>query len=164
MTVPRLRPTKVAYDFPAGGLDPFDVEEPRTQHLYDAGGWSRAWVAGRSWPAPPPGRIHDVIPLPYKSVSLLEKLAVVVNGVVLREWPETGHASATRRLPGRLRPAGLWRDRCGSAYVLIRQSGGARTGFDTYEDAIATAVRPCPHPATWLVGRVLAYRSAFAYR
>ncbi|WP_216214180.1 hypothetical protein [Amycolatopsis aidingensis] len=160
MTVPRPRPTKVSYDYPLGGLDPFDLDEPRTQHLYDVGGWSRAWVAGEPWQQECRA-VHDALPVGYKALSLLEKLAVVVNGVVLREWPETSHsADGLRRLVDYSQRSVVRRETWMFPYRLVRQAGGGTSGFDSYEDAIATAVRPRPQPATVLVCRVLAHRQA----
>ncbi len=160
VTVPRLSPTKVSYDYPSGGLDPFDVDEPRTQHLYEACGWSRAWVAGEAWAlwSAESRATSEVIPLQYRSHSLLEKLAVVVNGIVLREWPETPQpAYALWREVERAQRSGARRESWMLPYRLIRQNGNGRNAFDVYEDAIATAVRPSPQAVTWLVCRVLAH-------
>ena len=91
--MPLLPSTRTTYDCPAGGLDPFDVTEPRTQYVLDARGLGRAWVA----PEDPNARFFGLdeaefdekLQPGYKYVRILEKLAVVSEGRLLREWSPT---------------------------------------------------------------------------
>lgn len=95
--MPFLPPTQTMYDCPADGLDPFDVTEPRTQYVLDARGLGRAWVA----PSDPEARFYGLdekdfdakIQPGYKYVRVLEKLAVVSGGQLLREWPQTARTT-----------------------------------------------------------------------
>jgi len=91
--MPTLPPTRVSYDCPEGGLDPFDVAEPRTQYALDARGLGRAWVAPQDAHAPFFGLdsadFDRKIQPGYKYVRIMEKLAVVSGGRLLREWTQT---------------------------------------------------------------------------
>jgi hypothetical protein len=87
MDTPRIPPTKLTYDTPRGGLDPFDVDEDRTQHVVEARGWGRGWVPGDDRVVP--DSIYDDIPMGYRYLAVVEKLAVVVDGRVIRAWPVT---------------------------------------------------------------------------
>jgi hypothetical protein len=87
MDTPRIRPTKLRYDTPRGGLDPFDIDEARTQHVVEARGWGRGWVPGDDRVVP--GSVYDDIPMGYRYLAVVEKLAVVVDGRVIRAWPAT---------------------------------------------------------------------------
>ncbi|MFD0684833.1 hypothetical protein [Actinomadura fibrosa] len=83
MVTPRIPPTRLKYDTPRDGLDPFDVDEARTQHVVEA----RGWVPGGDRVVP--SSIYDEIPMGYKYLAVVEKLAVVVDGRVVRAWPAT---------------------------------------------------------------------------
>ncbi|GLY90273.1 hypothetical protein [Actinoallomurus iriomotensis] len=87
MNTPRVPPTKVTYETPKGGLDPFDVDEARTQHVVEARGWGYGWVPGDERVVP--GSVYDDIPMGYRYLAIVEKLAIVVDGRVVREWPVT---------------------------------------------------------------------------
>src|SRR5947209_6715186 len=87
--------TAIGYEFPtADWLDPFDIDEPRTQWFFvNQDRISRAWVA----PADPDGGwgLAEGEPLwqtfnnPRSCLHCLEKVAIVSGGRVLREWAPT---------------------------------------------------------------------------
>jgi hypothetical protein len=149
---------KISYDYPVGGLDPFDVTESRTQHLYFASGWARAWAADEPLPAQPVN-IMDAIPVGYKALSTIEKLAVVADGEVLRQWPatDTFDEPFRRNLSPVLRaePSGA-RQSWPYDYWLMSTTR-AWYGFDDYATALATAIHRTGD--TWLVGRPLRHDS-----
>jgi hypothetical protein len=83
---------EVAYDWPDGGGAPFEVSADETRWVLVAG--SRF---GRTWPAGDPRDFGSWgpdferrVPMGYKVIQIAERLAVVEQGRVLREWPETG--------------------------------------------------------------------------
>ena len=96
-------PSDVAYECPTGGLDPFDVTEPGTQRLFEARGLGRAWVTtpeadSAAWKQAWEGGV----PMGYRTLSLLEKQAVVAEGLLVAEWdagrePERGSLPASER-------------------------------------------------------------------
>ncbi|WP_394824506.1 hypothetical protein [Pendulispora albinea] len=97
--LPTLSATSLGYDFPAGGLDPFDVQEPETQWFVDARGYTRAWKHSEGerdvvYMSPPESEFAKKVPMGYKYVRILEKLAVVTRGLLVREWAETSRAPA----------------------------------------------------------------------
>jgi len=83
---------EVTYDWPEAGGAPFDVSDDATRWVLVAGSrFGRTWPAGDrldfgSWAPGFEGRV----PMGYKVIQLAERLAVVEEGRVLREWPETG--------------------------------------------------------------------------
>jgi hypothetical protein len=90
--------TAVGYEFPtADWLDPFDVDEGRTQWFFvNQDRISRAWIApaptgdGEQWwgfaRSEP---LWEVFTNPRSCLYCLEKAAVVAEGAVLREWAST---------------------------------------------------------------------------
>ncbi|WP_394835724.1 hypothetical protein LVJ94_02195 [Pendulispora rubella] len=96
-SLPMLSPTAISYDFPAGGLDPFDLQEAETQWFVDARGYTRAWKHSEGeraveYMSPTDSEFSKKIPMGYKYIRILEKLAVVTRGLLAREWPETSRA------------------------------------------------------------------------
>ncbi|WP_344883923.1 hypothetical protein [Allokutzneria multivorans] len=90
--------TAIGFEFPAADwLDPFDVDEPRTQWFYvNDDKLSRAWIApadGNASDALGDGYHSGVFTNPRSCLYVLEKAAIVLGGSVVREWTPT--ASAT---------------------------------------------------------------------
>jgi hypothetical protein len=136
---------EVWYDWPDGGGAPFDTSADETHWVLEASG-----RLGRTWPA---GDLMDFgswdpsfehrVPVGYKTIAAVERLAVVVEGTVVREWPGT-----------RYHPAG-------TTYVAEDGQGGEKDpdgrwishAHETYEDALADAKGMKDRRV--LVGRVL---------
>lgn len=142
----------IRYDWPAGGPDPFDVEPAETLWVLvdGAGRWGRAWPAGDlrdfgSW-----GEFEQRVPMGYKVVQVLERLAVVKAGRVRRTWAPT--------------PAETWIGPWGSIgglpYCALPRSGGAPAGFTSYDEALGAAVAGSAGDASddsaWIAGRRIA--------
>ncbi|GAA1991147.1 hypothetical protein [Catenulispora subtropica] len=87
--------TAIGYEFPkADWLDPFDVDETRTQWFFvNQDRISRAWVAPTGedawWGFARSERLWDVFDNPRSCLYCLEKLVIVSGGQVLREWSPT---------------------------------------------------------------------------
>jgi hypothetical protein len=83
---------QVDHDWPEGGGAPFDTAPDETRWVLFARG-----RFGRTWPA---GDALDFgssttdfarrVPLGYTTIQVVERLAVVDRGTVLREWPLSG--------------------------------------------------------------------------
>lgn len=95
-------PSFITYDCPQGGLNPFDVEEPATQHLFEAAGgglvfFSRAWIGSKDPHDKTDKADQDAeaeayyggIPPARANQYLWEKLAVIHQGRLIAAWPET---------------------------------------------------------------------------
>lgn len=91
--LPVLPPSDIQYDTPSGGLDPFDVTEGRTQWFVEARGFGRAWVAN-GMDSPEVGQLYDRIPMGYRYLAIVEKLAIVSGGLLQREWAPTGEQAS----------------------------------------------------------------------
>jgi hypothetical protein len=116
---------EVRYDWPQGGGDPFDTAADETHWVLEASGW-----LGRTWPA---GDLMDFgswdpsfehrVPVGYKTIAALERLAVVVQGAVVREWPGTSHHpdattyTAVDGQGGEKGPDGRWISHTHDTYV-----------------------------------------------
>ncbi|MFC7327931.1 hypothetical protein [Marinactinospora rubrisoli] len=183
-------PTAIRYDFPSGGLDPFDVAESRTQWVIEARGWARAWVPDDPAAAADPYVLRvagespfDGIPMGYRYLAVLEKLAVVVAGEPVREWPEAApdtrardvsvafdrgarpgeplDDAAIRRYLGNDRPWPWW----ALPYRVLPQTsrepwpdGTVAPGHHGYPQALSTA-RAVGSAEPVMVARVLAHAS-----
>ena len=90
--LPELPPTDIQYDTPAGGLDPFDLAEGRTQWFVEARGFGRGWVAA-GMDSAEVGQLYDDIPMGYRYLAIVEKLAIVAGGLLQREWAPTGEVA-----------------------------------------------------------------------
>ncbi|GAB3426127.1 hypothetical protein [Flindersiella endophytica] len=86
--LPALPPTGIQYDTPTAGLDPFDLTEPSTQWFVEARGFGRGWVAA-GMSSPEVGQLYDDIPMGYRYLAIVEKLAIVSGGLLQREWAPT---------------------------------------------------------------------------
>jgi hypothetical protein len=81
---------EVAWDWPDGGGAPFDASADETRWVLVAGKrFGRTWPAGDrrdfgSWD--PDFQLR--VPMGYKVIQVVERLAVVDHGRVVREWPE----------------------------------------------------------------------------
>jgi hypothetical protein len=116
-------------------IDPFDVTEPETQSIYIGGTQlSYAYLWPRVVDAEQQGRkvvLQQAIPMGYKILRDAQKIAVALDGAVVREWPITaasftnGYASADPIVPGqRSEPDDSWlRGVCG--YTVF--TSGVRT-------------------------------------
>lgn len=83
---------EVTYDWPEGGGAPFDTSDAETRWVLVAGSrFGRSWPAGdrRGFGSTGPD-FERRVPMGYKVIQLAERLAVVEQGRVVREWPETG--------------------------------------------------------------------------
>src|SRR4051794_10806850 len=88
--------TAIGYAFPtADWLDPFDLDEGRTQWFFvNQDRLSRAWVAPTGadaewWGFARSEPLWEVFNNPRSCLYCLEKVAVVAEGRVLREWVPT---------------------------------------------------------------------------
>ncbi|GAB1641288.1 hypothetical protein [Krasilnikovia sp. MM14-A1259] len=88
-SAPALPVTGLRVDWPARGLDPFDLTERRTQRMYYASGYTRAFPAEEDYGAYDDRAVADAVPHGYTALSLLEKLAVVHDGILIAEWPRS---------------------------------------------------------------------------
>lgn len=89
----------MTYDWPEGGGAPFDTSADETQWVLLA-----STRFGRTWPA---GDLRDFgsydpsfekrVPVGYKTIAAVERLAVLAHGHVLREWAATRHHPAGTR-------------------------------------------------------------------
>jgi hypothetical protein len=113
--LPVLTPTTVRYDFPVTAkLDPFDLREPETQWLLGMRAFSSAWKHTD------PVALNDSefsqrVLQPYTYGYLVEKLAVVAGGLLIREWPATDREADITEGPFRvyfktLRQVSYYRD------------------------------------------------------
>jgi hypothetical protein len=96
-------PSFITYDLPKGGLNPFDVEEPATQHLFKVVGaltggarYSRAWIGSKDPDDKTDTADRDAsneayygMPAARATQDLWEKLAVIHQGRLIAAWPET---------------------------------------------------------------------------
>lgn len=180
-------PAWITYDCPKGGLNPFDVEEPATQHLFKAEGaltggarFSRAWIGSKDPDdtADTADRDADAeayyggIPPARATQFLWEKLAVIHQGRLIAAWPETA-------MP-------LYRPDCPDPYRVLDSTLNERDqgrglhhdephappyGHQSYDQA-ATAARTLTHEAgeagwagwtgeTVMVARLLGARSLY---
>ncbi|MFD1047617.1 hypothetical protein ACFQ1S_19790 [Kibdelosporangium lantanae] len=97
-----LTPTAIRYDFPiTAKLDPFDLREPETQWLLGMRAFSSAWKHTDPV-ALDDNEFHQRVLLPYTYGYLMEKLAVVAGGLLVREWPATDRKSTVTEGPYRL--------------------------------------------------------------
>ncbi|MFI5494997.1 hypothetical protein [Actinoplanes sp. NPDC051859] len=72
-------------DWPGGGPDLFDLRHEQTARLYWARNTpSRLFGMDPTVPDPDP---YPAIPMGYTTLQLLEKLAIVAGGQLLRLWP-----------------------------------------------------------------------------
>lgn len=84
------RAAGVVWDWPADGGTPFDTTADETSWLLAVGSqFGRTWPAGDrrdfgSWETDFEARV----PMGYKTIQIVERLAVVDRGEVLREWPQ----------------------------------------------------------------------------
>ena len=166
-----LPATRLRYDTPPGGLDPFDITEPRTQHVVEARGWGRGWVPADDFV--PPDAIYQDIEMGYRYLAVLEKLAVVVSGQVVREWPITAATDrAFRRTVAFERGASVNEDLTDAVIegywttdrpwlpwtrpyrVLTQDLSHPAIGSPTYNEALTEALS-LPTPA--LIARVLSH-------
>ncbi|NUR30679.1 MAG: hypothetical protein HOV83_33315 [Catenulispora sp.] len=88
--------TAIGYQFPtADWLDPFDLDEGRTQWFFvNQDRLSRAWVApseadADGWGFATSEPLWETFTNPRSCLYCLEKVAVVADGQVLREWVQT---------------------------------------------------------------------------
>lgn len=128
---PKPTPSDITYDCPQGGLDPFDVCEARTQHLFVARGWCRAWVASEAADAQAyDDAYRGGVPMGYKSLVVHEKLAVVDGGSLIAGWEETATPSVPPHHEADFEP-----------YRLLVQAGARDVGSHlSYEDALGAAL------------------------
>jgi len=122
---------EVFYDWPEDGGAPFDATDDETRWVLVASG-----RFGRTWPA---GDLRDFgsldpsfekrVTVGYKTISAVERLAVVGRGRVAREWAPTRHHLT------------------GTTFVVYDGRGGERGSdgtwishtHDTYDAALAEA-------------------------
>ncbi|AUI50952.1 hypothetical protein [Arthrobacter crystallopoietes] len=128
---PSPTPSIITWDCPQDGLDPFDIDEPQTQHLFLARGWCRGWIAS----AEADNQAYDDayrggVPMGYKSLVAHEKLAVVNQGTLVAAWSETD----TPSVPPHHDPA--WR-----IYRLLLQRDATDAGsYASYREALDAAL------------------------
>jgi hypothetical protein len=91
---PLLDPAEVVvrYDWPVGGEHPFDLTSDETRWVLYAGAWGRAWRPG-TWGDFGDWTSEFPVPMGYKQLLAIERLAVLSLGRVVREWSETGLSS-----------------------------------------------------------------------
>ena len=120
-TLPTLSATHLTYDFPsASNLDPFDVAQPHTQWLLEARGYSRAWRPPEMLPADysrkdffgiNPADFERSVRPGYKYVRVLEKLAIVSDGHLVRSWASTSQPSFSSKDFPELQPFAVYLQR-----------------------------------------------------
>lgn len=143
--------TAVGYEFPtADWLDPFDADEARTQWFFvNQDRISRAWVAPAGvdedwWGFARSEPLWETFTNPRSCLYCLEKVAILAEGQVLRDWTPTSLVQA---------PAP---ESCGQHNGLYFLHSQAEQHFPiheapkytSYEQALAEAL------ASWEPGRV----------
>jgi hypothetical protein len=170
-----LPPSDIQYDTPTGGLDPFDLAEGRTQWFVEARGFGRAWVAN-GMDSPEIGQLYDNVPMGYRYLAIVEKLAIVAGGLLQREWAPTEEVASLgydylepyriyyqSRLPISPYDQSHWYER---AHTVDDPSGlpwmAEPLSFSakTYAAALLRALeQPAHADSAFLVGRVLRHES-----
>lgn len=143
---------EVAYDWPEGGGEPFDTSADETRWVLVAGKkLGRTWPAGdrRDFGSWDPAFEHRV-PMGYKVIQIAERLAVVEQGRVLREWAETGLRSNgyppvppvsdpyQHHVPGHA-PSGTYAALDGHGSTRSADGRWISHEHDSYADALAEA-------------------------
>lgn len=87
--------TAIGYEFPTSDwLDPFDIDDPRTQWFFvNQDRMSRAWAAPAGgddgWGFAESEPLWQTFNNPRSCLHWLEKAAIISGGQVLREWSPT---------------------------------------------------------------------------
>ena len=123
----------VTWDWPADGGTPFDTTADETRWLLVASStFGRTWPAGDrrdfgSWTTDFEARV----PMGYKTIQIVERLAVLDRGEVVREWPETPverpapvHDPYQHHVPG---------FGAGATYAVLDGLGGVRRPDGSWE-------------------------------
>jgi hypothetical protein len=139
---------EITYDWPDGGGGPFDASADETRWVLVAGKrFGRTWPAGdrRDFGSRDPD-FQRRVPMGYKVIQVVERLAVVDDGRVVREWPESNEVRPRpvfdpyqRHVPGS-GSSGTYAVLDGQGSRRLPDGSWEKHEHDSYAAALAEAV------------------------